>query len=56
MSEKPTPEQIAIIDAARDAWLDWHHDWDEDMIPMMSIQWQRAFVAGAKWMQAKGEK
>jgi len=51
-----------IQDAADSAWLEWHEaagfdaSDDDDYIPAVSPLWRRAFSAGAKWMEAKGEK
>jgi len=51
-----------IHDAADSAWLEWHEaagfdtSDDDDYIPAVSLLWRRAFLAGARWMQARGEK
>ena len=51
MSEKQDDQKAA----AQKAWDDWHDcigavtDEDDDHVPTMSIQWETAFRAGARW-------
>lgn len=49
MSEKDFNNEI-VVKAADAAWVRWHGDMPVDDIPMMSLQWEKAFVAGVMWL------
>ena len=54
MSEKDLNKEI-VVKAADAAWVRWHGDMSVDDIPMMSLQWEKAFVAGAQWALEQAE-
>lgn len=51
-----------VYEAACLAWEAWHDsigaipDPDDDYVPMVSIQWIKAFRAGVEWVQKRGEE
>ena len=49
MSEKELNKEL-VVKAADAAWVRWHGDMPVDDIPMMSLQWEKAFVAGVMWL------
>jgi hypothetical protein len=49
LSEKELNREI-VVKAADAAWVRWHGDMPVDDIPMMSLQWEKAFVAGVMWL------
>ena len=42
-----------VVKAADAAWVRWHGDMPVDDIPMMSLQWEKAWVEAVKWMLSR---
>ena len=47
-------DMARIEEAARALWQEWHEGidaaaWDDGYVPTMSVQWETAFLAGARW-------
>ena len=47
-------DMARIEEAARALWQEWHEGidaaaWDDGYVPTMCVQWETAFLAGARW-------